>query len=159
MKFWRLQNLAELQHEPSWDSYDTVEPSQPADEDGWEGYWWAYRYSPSISGNFRPDYSVPFLIRAEDVEKARDGEQVDIYVPGLFGCKRAPDLLAYIEQIGGVDDDMHVILYEGREYPEYRADDGDVFDPIRLLAIYPAREWLERAERGEFDEEDEEVLG
>jgi len=156
VRFWRLQNLAEPQFEPSWDNHVMVEPSEPADADGWDGYWWAYRYSPSISGKMRPDYSVAFLIRAEDVEKARDGESVDAFVPGIFGCKDASAMLAYIEQVGGVDNDQFVCLYEGDEYPEYEADDGSVFGPIRLLAAYPAREWLERAEQGEF-ESDEEV--
>jgi hypothetical protein len=156
MKFWRLQNLAELQLEPSWNSHDVVEPSVPADEDGWDGYWWAYLYTPSISGKMRPDYSVPFLIRAEDVEKAREGDSVDIYVPGVFGCKDASAMIAYIHQAGGVDNDQFVCLYEGDEYPEYEADDGSVFAPRRLLAAYPASEWLERAESGEFDEEMEE---
>jgi len=155
MKFWRLQNLAELQLEPSWNNHNMAEPSEPADADGWEGYWWAYRYAHTISGNIRPDYSVAFLVRAEDVEKARDGEMVDIFVPGVFGCKDASAMVAYIEQVGGVDDGQFVCLYEGREYPEYRADDGDVFGPIRLLAAYPAREWLERAKRGEFDSDEE----
>jgi len=158
MKFWRIQNLDEFQSEPSWNSHDMAEPSEPADSDGWEGYWWAYLYAPSISGKMRPDYSVDFLIRAEDVEKARDGEQVDIYVPGLFGCKRVGDMIAYIEQLGGVHEDQFICLYEGHEYPEYRADDGEVFGPIRLLAAYPASEWLERAKRGEFDF-DEEIEG
>ncbi len=153
MTFWRLQNLAELQREPSWDCQGMVEPSEPADEDGWNGYWWAYKYAPSISGKMRPDYSVEFLIRAEDVEKARDGEQVDIYVPGLFGCKDASAMIAYIEQVGGVDNDQFICLYEGHECPEYQAFDGFVFEPRRLLAAYPAREWLDRAERGEYDEE------
>ena len=153
MKFWRVQNLAEFQHEPSWNNHAMVEPSEPADADGWDGYWWAYRYAPSISGKMRPDYSVAFLIRAEDVKKARDGEMVDIYVPGIFGCKDASAMLAYIEQVGGADNDQFVCLYEGDEYPEYEADDGSVFGPRRLLAAYPAKEWLERAERGEFDEE------
>jgi len=153
MKFWRLQNLDELQCEPSWDNHAMVEPSEPADADGWDGYWWAYRYAHSISCKFRPDYSVPYLIRAEDVEKARDGEAIDTFVPGLFGCKRTGDMIAYIEQVGGVDDDQFVCLYDGDEYPEYEADDGSVFGPRRLLAAYPAKEWLERAERGEFDEQ------
>jgi len=153
MKFWRLQNLDELQCEPSWDSYDMVEPAEPADEDGWEGYWWAYKYSLGISGNFRPDYSLAFLVRAEDVEKAQDEEAIDIYVPGVFGCKDASAMVAYIHQLGWVHDDQFVCLYEGDEYPEYEADDGSVFGPRRLLAAYPAKEWLERAERGEFDEE------
>jgi hypothetical protein len=157
MKFWRLQNLAELQLEPSWDSHNMVEPSEPADKDGWDGYWWSYQYTTSVSGKLRPDYSLAFLIRAEDVEKARDGEKIDIYVPGVFGCKDASAMVAYIEQLGWVDDDQFVCLYEGDEYPEYEADDGSVFAPVQLLAAYPAREWLERAERGEFDEEDEGV--
>ena len=153
MKFWRVQNLAEFQHEPSWDSHDMAEPSVPADSDGWDGYWWAYKYAPSISGKMRPDYSVAFLIRAEDVKKARDGEIVDIYVPGIFGCEDASAMLAYIHQLGWVHDDQFICLYEGDEYPEYEADDGSVFGPRRLLAAHPAKEWLERAERGEFDEE------
>jgi len=153
MKFWRLQNLAELQSEPSWNSHYAVEPSEPADADGWDGYWWAYKYAPSISGNIRPDYSVAFLIRAEDVEKARDEELVDIFVPGLFGCKDVGGMIAYIHQVGGVDNDLFVCLYEGDEYPEYEAFDGSVFGPLRLLAAYPAREWLERAQRGGFEEE------
>jgi hypothetical protein len=149
-KFWRIQNTAQFEDGPSWDSYGCAEPSESADSDGWSGYWWAYHYHP---GGY-VDYSTLFLIQESDVEKARDGEQVDIYVPGLFGCKRSSGLLAYIEQIGGADDGMYVALYEGHEYPEYRADDGDVFGPVRLLAIYPAMEWQARAERGEFDEED-----
>jgi hypothetical protein len=152
-KFWRLQNLAESQCEPSWNNYNMVEPSEPADEDGWSGYWWAYRYTHSISGKFRPDYSVPYLIRAEDVEKAQDGDQVDTFVPGLFGCKDVSGMLAYIDQIGGVGEDQFVCLYEGDEYPEYEAFDGSVFGPRRLLAVYSAKEWVERAERGEFEEE------
>jgi len=159
MKFWRIQNLAEFQCEPSWDNHATVEPSEPADADGWDGYWWAYRYSPSISGEMRPDYSVAFLVRAEDVEKARDEESVDIFVPGLFGCNDVGGMLAYIHQLGWVHDDQFVCLYEGDEYPEYEAYDGSVFGPRRLLAAYPVREWLERAERGEFDELDEGVEG
>jgi hypothetical protein len=152
-KFWRLQNLSEIQLEPSWDSHAMAEPSEPADEDGWDGYWWAYKYAPSISGSFRPDYSLAFLISAEGVAKARDGEAVDTFVPGVFGCKDASAMLAYIEQAGAVDDDQFVCLYEGNEYPEYEAFDGSVFGPVRLLAVYPAREWQERAERGEFDDE------
>jgi len=155
-KFWRLQNLAEFQCEPSWNSHDMAEPSEPADSDGWEGYWWAYLYAPSISGRMRPDYSVAFLIRDQDVEKARDGEKVDIFVPGIFGCKDASSMIAYTHQLGWVDDDQFVCLYEGDEYPEYEAFDGSVFGPTRLLAACPAKEWLERAERGEFDEEVEE---
>jgi hypothetical protein len=151
-KFWRIQNLTEVQTEPSWNSHDMAEPSEPADEDGWDGYWWAYLYAHSISGKIRPDYSVPFLIRAEDVEKARDGEMVDTFVPGVFGCKDAAEMVAYIHQVGGVDDDQFICLYEGDEYPEYDAYDGSVFGPSRLLAAFPAREWLERAERGEFEE-------
>jgi hypothetical protein len=154
-KFWRLQNLAEIQLEPSWDSYDMAEPSEPADSDGWDGYWWAYKYAPSISGKMRPDYSSPFLIRAEDVERAREEEMVDIFVPGIFGCKDASSMVAYIEQVGGVGDDQFICLYEGDEYPEYEADDGSVFGPRRLLTVYPAKDWLERAERGEFEFDEE----
>jgi hypothetical protein len=112
-KFWRLQNLSEIQLEPSWDSHAMAEPSEPADEDGWDGYWWAYKYAPSISGSFRPDYSLAFLISAEGVAKARDGEAVDTFVPGVFGCKDASAMLAYIEQAGAVDDDQFVCLYNG----------------------------------------------
>jgi len=43
--------------------------------------------------------------------------------------------------------------WNNHNYPEYEADDGSVFGPRRLLAAYPASEWLERAQRGEFDEE------
>jgi hypothetical protein len=155
-KFWRLQNLAEFQSQPSWDSCGTVVPYQPADEDGWEGFWWANRAEFVDYDSLRAVDELDFLIRAEDVEKARAGDQVDIYAPGLFGCEDASAMVAYIEQVGGIDDDQFVCLYEGREYPEYEAFDGVVFGPIRLLAAYPARDWLERAERGEFDEEVEE---
>jgi hypothetical protein len=130
-----------------------VEPSEPADADGWEGFWWANRAEFVDYDSLRAVDELDFLIRAEDVEKARDGERVDTFVPGVFGCKDASAMLAYIEQVGGIDDDQFVCLYEGREYPEYEAFDGSVFGPVRLLAAYPAREWLERAERGEFDEE------
>jgi len=152
-KFWRLQNLAEFQSQPSWDSWGTVVPYQPADEDGWSGYWWSNRAEFVDYDSLRAVDELDFLIRAEDVEKARGGEAVDIYVPGVFGCKDASTMVAYIEQVGGVDDDQFVCLYDGDEYPEYEADDGSVFGPRRLLAAYPAKEWLERAERGEFDEE------
>jgi len=155
-KFWRLQNLTELQCEPSWNSHAVVVPLQPADKDGWEGYWWANRAEFVDYDRLRTIDNLDFLIRAEDVEKARDGETVDIFVPGIFGCKDASGMIAYIHQVGGVGDDQFVCLYEGEEYPEYEAFDGTVFGPIRLLAAYPAREWLERAERGEFDEEVEE---
>jgi hypothetical protein len=152
-KFWRLQNLAGFQSQPSWDSYGTVVPCQPADEDGWEGFWWANRAELIDIDRVRVVDELDFLIRAEDVKKARDGDAIDIFVPGIFGCKDVGAMIAYIHQAGGVDDDQFVCLYEGREYPEYEAFDGVVFDPIRLLATYPAREWLERAERGEFDGE------
>ena len=130
-----------------------VEPSEPADEDGWSGYWWSNRAEFVDYDSLRAVDELDFLIRAEDVEKARGGEAVDIYVAGVFGCKDASTMVAYIEQVGGVDDDQFVCLYDGDEYPEYEADDGSVFGPRRLLAAYPAKEWLERAERGEFDEE------
>jgi hypothetical protein len=152
-KFWRLQNSAEFQSQPSWDGYGIVVPYQPADEDGWEGYWWANRAEIVDCDSLRAVDELDFLVRAENVEKARDGEEVDFYVPGVFGCKDASAMLAYIEQAGAVDDDQFVCLYEGNEYPEYEAFDGSVFGPVRLLAVYPAREWQERAERGEFDDE------
>jgi hypothetical protein len=154
-KFWRLQNLAEFQSQPSWDSYDMVVPYQPADEDGWEGFWWANRAEFVDYDSLRAIDELDFLVRTEDVEKARAGNSVDIFVPGLYGCERATDLVAYIDQIGGIDDDQFICLYEGHEYPEYQAFDGAVFGPVRLLAVYPAKEWLERAKRGEFDEEAE----
>jgi hypothetical protein len=155
-RFWRIQNLDAFQDEPSWNSYAQVKPSHPADEDGWEGYWWAHRVVPTSIDRVRVDYNLDFLIRAEDVEKARDEERVDVFVPGLFGCEDVDSMIAYIHQIGGVDEDQFVCLYEGYEYPEYRAFDGVVFGPVRLLAAYPAMEWLERAEQGEFEEEVEE---
>jgi hypothetical protein len=155
-QFWRIQNTNNFECGPSWDSYGAVVPCQSADADGWEGYWWANRAEPIDIDRVRVVDELDFLVRAEDVENARDGDQVDIYAPGLFGCEDASAMVAYIDQIGGVDDDQFVCLYEGREYPEYEAFDGVVFGPIRLLAAYPARDWLERAERGEFDEEVEE---
>jgi hypothetical protein len=152
MKFWRLQSQTVLEYGPSWDGHRLVKPSEPADSDGWDGYWWANRAEFVDYDSLRAVDELDFLIRTEDVEKARGGEAVDIYVPGVFGCPRVGDMTAYIHQAGGVDNDQFVCLYEGDEYPEYEADDGSVFGPRRLLAAYPAREWLERAERGEFDE-------
>jgi len=153
-KFWRLQGGMNEECGPSWDGHALVVPSHPADEDGWEGYWWANRIVPTGIDRVCVD-DLYLLIRAEDVEKAQDGEAVDVFVPGLFGCEDVDGMLAYIHQIGGVDEGQFICLYEGYEYPEYRAFDGVVFGPVRLLAAYPADEWRQRAERGEFDEEDE----
>jgi hypothetical protein len=142
--FWRLQGTAEFEAHASWHGVAEVVVDEPADD--WPGYVWAQLAEPHARGHW-------YLIRDVDVERAREGEFVDIFVPGLFGCDHPADLLGYIEsQVGGVDegDDLYVALYEGELVYHDAADDGVVFQPLKLVDVTLAHEWVRtmRAELG-----------
>jgi hypothetical protein len=145
--FWRLQGTTQLETHPSWDGIAEVLPDEPASPD-WPGYWWAELADRRLHGEW-------FLIREADVERARAGDEVDIFVPGLYGCDCPADLLSYIEsQVGGVseDDGLYVALYEGKVQHRLHSDDGIIFTPLRLLEVTPAHEWV-RQVRAELDKD------
>lgn len=135
MRFYRYQNTDKFENHPSWDGYRQVEVGEPADEDGWEGYYWAYY----LDHNEKPVYNDPILIKARDVENALEGNEVDNYVPGLCGTESLEELYTYVtEQVGGIDKESYVAIYEGEKVTSVW--DGVVFKPIKLIAIYPAIE-------------------
>lgn len=136
MEFYRYQQTSNFKQHPSWHGYGPVVPDCPADADDWEGYWWAWVVDPATQ---RPVYEEDYLIRAEDVPAARNGQEVDYYLPGLCGTTSLAALHAYVEeQVGGVDGDGYVVVYEGELVTAIW--DGVVFAPSRLVAIYPASE-------------------
>jgi hypothetical protein len=139
--FWRLQGTTQLEMHPSWHGTVEVILDEPASPD-WPGYWWAEIKNPHERGRW-------YLVREHDIERAHEGEPVDIYVPGLFGCDYPADLLGYIEsQVGGVteDDELYVALYEGDMVYHDVADDGIVFAPRHLLEVMPAHKWVKQLE-------------
>jgi len=151
VRVWRYQGTAEFETHPSIDSGGPVKVYEPADKEGWEGYWWACPIDPWFG--YEEDRWV--LIREEDVEAAKNGECVEFFAPGLFGCEDPGMLHCYIrEQCGGVDDDMYVALYEGYKLYEIMSEAAIAFEPIRLIKVYPAKEWAELEEQGYFEEED-----
>ncbi len=135
-RIWRFQATPQMRRRPSWDRRRTVVPVKPARPE-WRGYWWAESTEPETKGAL-------FLIETADVERARSGQRVDTYRPGLYGCTDPSDLLLYIESFtGGLtpDDDWFVALYEGRIL--HQADGYVVFEPIQLLQVWPAYQWCQ----------------
>lgn len=133
-KVWRIQGTSEMENHASWDGYRAVEVVEPAPD--WPGYWWARGLDPWVRQTW-------FLIRAEDVERAEAGDEVDTFAPGLYGCDDPAELLAYItSNLGGVTDadGLYVALYEGDVFD--RSEDGVVFRPVEILEIWPAAEWV-----------------
>jgi hypothetical protein len=140
--FWRLQGTTQLETHPSWHGITEVVLDEPATPD-WPGYWWAEIREPHQRRRW-------YLVREQDIEHARAGELVDIYVPGLFGCDHPADLLGYIEsQVGGVteEDGLYVALYEGDIVYHDVADDGVVFAPRHIVNVTPAHEWVKHLEK------------
>ena len=134
VKVWRIQGTSEMENHASWDGYRAVEPDEPAAE--WPGYWWARGFDPWVRDTW-------FLIRESDVERAREGHEIDTFVPGLYGCTEPGELLMYImSNLGGVDEgeELYVALYEGDVFD--RSEDGVVFRPVEILEIWPAAEWV-----------------
>ena len=148
-KIFRYQGTPKMEKHPSWHLYGRARPLEPADADGWGGYWWAEVEFDAISvtGELMTYTSDElYLVRAQDVERARAGEEVDLFVPGLFGCTDPLALLNYIESnAGGVDDDMFVVIYEGVLLHDYDVADESafVFQPVRVVRVYDARRWVE----------------
>jgi hypothetical protein len=150
VKIWRYQNTDKLETQPSFCCYSKAHPLEPADGDGWDGYWWAeliYSAPDPRSGELREQRSSElFLVRADDVQRARAGHEVDVFVPGLFGCRDPLALHDYVQRcVGGVDDDAFVVVYEGIVCDEYRVADesADVFEPVRVVRVYNARRWFD----------------
>lgn len=136
MRFYRYQNTPKPENRPSWHLYSRVVLDRPADEEGWSGYWWAWVIDAATG---RPDYGEDYLVRSEDVTAAQAGEEIDVYLPGLCGTTSLSALHAYVEeQVGGVDSDAYVAVYEGELVTTVW--DGVVFAPSRLVEIYPASE-------------------
>jgi hypothetical protein len=149
-KIWRYQNTNTLETEPSFCCYSRARPVAPAGEDGWEGYWWVelvYSAPDPRTGELREQRSEElYLVRADDVQRARDGHEVDVFVPGLFGCRDPLALHDYVQRcVGGVDDDAYVVVYEGIVCDEYRVADesAEVFIPQRVVRVYNARRWFD----------------
>jgi len=143
MKFYRYQHTQHLENDPSLHLCEQVELDRPASDEGWDGYWWAW--IRDYDG--RVVYGEDYLIKAEDVPAAKAGEQVDVYLPGLCGTDSLAGLWYYVrEQVGGIDDDAYVAVYEGELIDAVW--DGVVFVPNRLVAVYPATE-LERLAKEE----------
>jgi hypothetical protein len=150
VKIWRYQNTDKLETQPSLCCYSKAHPLEPADGDGWDGYWWAeliYSALDPRSNELRERESEElYLVRAEDVERARDGHEVDVFVPGLFGCRDPLALHDYVQRcVGCVDGDAFVVVYEGIICDEYRVADesADVFIPKRIVRVYNARCWFD----------------
>jgi len=156
MRIWRLQGRPEFEIGPSWYTAGCVEVDAPADEDGWEGYYWAY----PIDNETGRVYDLPCLIRAEDVNS---DDWVDIYAPGLMGCRKCCSLWAYMHYNCGYADglpqrgEQFVVLYEGDILPEYHVADenADVFVPKRIVRVMDAIDFYEKCGSGELCEEDE----
>jgi len=150
VRVWRYQGTAEFETHPSIDSGGPVKVYEPADKEGWDGYYWARPIDV-----FGREEDLWVLIREVDVEDAKNGKWVEYYAPGLFGCKDPGMLHRYIrDQCRGPDDDMYVALYEGYELYEVMHEAAIAFEPIRLIKVYPAKEWAELEEQGYFEEED-----
>ena len=136
--------------------HGAVELEAPAEPDGWSGYWWAYL----LDYEGRADYSCPVLVREADVERAQDGEEVDVYVPGLMGCVDPQSLLWYMRSNCGFETsppkrgEYFVVKYRGKIFPEYRIhdEDADVFEPVEVLEVYDAVDFMRMADEGAFDE-------
>ena len=137
--FWRLQGSDQFESGPSWDSWVRIRPShleRPADPEGWSGYWWVTDPRDRQSRLVKAE-DVPVILQAGD-----RGKDIDVFVPGLYGCDTPEGLADYIiRQVGGVGDGDWVAVYEGVEIDH--AEDGVVFKPSRLLRVLPAQEFLD----------------
>jgi hypothetical protein len=150
VKIWRYQHSNTLETGPSFCCYSRARPLESADSDGWEGYWWAeliYSSPDPRTGELRECVSDElYLVRASDVERARAGHEVDVFVPGLYGCRDPLALHDYVQRcVGGVDDKAFIVVYEGVVCDAYRVADesADVFQPIRVVRVYNARRWFD----------------
>jgi hypothetical protein len=135
---WRLQGTAEFETHASWHGVAQVIVDSAAED--WPGYVWVQIDDRLLRDRW-------FLIRADDVDRAREGELVEIFVPGLFGCGHPADVMGYIDsQVGGISesDELFVALYEGDVVYTDVADDGIVFRPVKLLEVTPAHAWYEQ---------------
>jgi hypothetical protein len=132
-RIWRVQETPDMERKPCWEGWRSVDPDVPADPE-WPGYWWA-------TGNDPWTKNTSYLIRASDVERARFGENVDTYYPGIHGCADPRALLSYIER--NIEkkwlDSAFVALYNGRIVE--RTEDGIIFEPLELLEVWPAAQW------------------
>jgi hypothetical protein len=149
-KIFRYQNTPTLETGPSWCCYAHANPLEPAGDEGWVGYWWAemiYTTTHPTTGELIERTSDElYLVRAEDVERARDGHEVDVFVPGLFGCRDPLALYDYVQRcVGGADNDAYVVVCEGIVCDEYCVVDESavVFEPIRVVRVYNARRWFD----------------
>jgi hypothetical protein len=158
-QLFRYQHTPSLEKGPSLHAYSAARPLEPAKGEGWRGYWWAqgiFTTPHPVTGELREMASEElYLIRSSDVKRARRGEEVDLFVPGIYGCLDPYALHDYVERcVGGADDDAYVVVYEGIILDEYHVLDeyADVFQPIRVVRVYNARRWMEYDEGWEEEE-------
>ncbi len=130
--FYRLQDEPEFQTSPSWDAPRSgLEVENPCEE--YPGFYWAYD----------EEAQEWLLVREEDAERADAGEEVDAFVPGLFGVDDAEGIIDYWDDYCVRSPDLWVCIYEGKPTSLSRID-GDVFEPIRLVEAVPVLEFIDR---------------
>lgn len=155
--FFRWQNLSGFDAGPSTYGVNSyVKVLEPADNDGWEGYWWGYLAEDVYEDD---GGRLKFVVRSTDdiclipkhvVKDARNGEIIsEIYVPGVFGVFEPSALHSYATMQAGAasEEDLsgsYVGVYLGDWLEEYQVFSGHVFSPIKLLKIYPAAEFFRK---------------
>ncbi len=108
-------------------------PVRPADSDGWLGYWWALNEPNDESEN------ELVLIRRGNVSRAKRGERVNLYVPGLWGTPYITTFSDWMPRRG------YFALYEGDVVPGYSIDgEWELFRPNRRIEILTVREFRKR---------------
>jgi len=108
-------------------------PVRPADNDGWPGYWWALN---EPNDGFENEL---VLIRRGNVTRAKRGERVKLYVPGLWGTPYITVFSDWMPRRG------YFALYEGDVVPGYTIDgEWELFRPIRRLEVLTVREFRKR---------------
>jgi hypothetical protein len=109
-------------------------PVRPADDDGWLGYWWAEN---PVGAEFGENELV--LIRRGNVSRAKRGERVNLYVPGLWGTPSITTFSDWMPRRG------YFALYEGDVVPGYYLDnEWELFRPHRRIEILTVREFRKR---------------
>jgi hypothetical protein len=111
-------------------------PVRPADNDGWSGYWWAENPIEAGSGE-----NELVLIRRGNVARAKRGDRVNLYVPGLWGTPYITVFSDWMPRRGR----GYFALYEGDVVPGYYIDsEWQLFRPHRQLEILTVREFRKR---------------
>ena len=109
-------------------------PIRPADDDGWLGYWWAENPLDADFGE-----NSPVLIRRGNVARAKRGDRVNLYVPGLWGTPYITTFSDWMPRRG------YFALYEGDVVPGYHIDnEWKLFRPNRRIEILTVREFRKR---------------